>query len=239
MKDLKYTLKAIVKHPEGAKAVWRSWLRILWLPYSSLALAKGLCALCFTKIACDTILPVVIYGRSAGSYSRVLSIVGVDIVVLSLFVVFLILAILAAFKAHKAMRRVVKKYELRELSRNRKNLLYVENTFILLTTMLVAFMPPLVIFFSALAAARSGMLLEQTPMPTWIACTFVATMFVGTLLLEAVLTLVRLTFREISPLTTSPAEENIETNETENNTDGALAADSHNGNGFATTAQND
>lgn len=239
MKDVKYTLKAIVKHSEGTKAVWKSWLRRLWRPYVLLALSSAVCAYAFVAIACDTLLPVYIYGRSVGNFSHVLGIVGFNAIWLTVFVITLALAIFASIKAHKAMRRVVGKYEKRELGRNRKNLLIVENCFIVCGTMLVAGIPVLTLFLSALAAARSGMLVEKVATPTWVTVAFIGCAVMGMLLLEEVLTFARLTFREISPITTPSTEVNIEKNETENNTDGALAAGSNIGDGIATTAQND
>lgn len=226
MKDIKIALKAIVTSKRMGKSVWREGLSTTYKDYLALALVSAVCAYSFLVIACDTLLPIWVYGRSTGEWGHVMKLVGISPVWATAFVATLVLTIVCSARAHRAMKRFVGRYDSRELAGNRKNLLIVECTFCAFAAIWVGMVPPLVIFFSALASARESMLQEPVATPTWVVVVFTVSICAAMLLVEVTLTFVRLAFRNISKDTS--AEENKNNNhDTEDNIDGLIASDSN------------
>lgn len=234
MKDIKITLKAIVSRKRTGKSVWREGVSRTWKDYLALALVVAVCAYSFMTIACDTLLPVFIYGRSTGEWGHVMLLVGISPMWAVAFVTTLVLAVVCSVRAHRVMKRFVGQYDSRELAGNRKNLLIVECTFCVFAALWVGMVPPLVIFLSALASARESMLQDSVATPTWVIAAFIGSVCSALLLVEMTLTFVRLTFRDITEKIT--VEDNKNNNhDTEDNIDGLITSDSNVGNGLTAT----
>lgn len=204
MIDVKYTLKAITGHEKGTPALWKSWCKALWRDYLYLAVTSAAFAAMVLLVARKILVPM--FGAAATSSVSFPSTYSVAeyVILFALLALVLAITIFCSLRAHKAMRRVVAGYEKKEMSAERRNLLLVENTMIIMASLVVAFLPPFALFVSALAAESSLMAgvadtsaSEVSTMPFWAVKSFCVTAFFGMLFVECVLTFVRLTFRSL------------------------------------------
>lgn len=194
MKDVKSTLRAIVKHEKGTKAPWRAMSRRLWRTYTLLAVAVAALASSVRTFCCTIVVPMTGFRGCDGTiaYST-----AEQVMLYGITGVCLIAAVGASVLAHKAMRNVVTGYPEKTMSTKRRNMLRLVNTLLVIGTLTVAFLPALTVFISAITA--SSIATPDTPaIPTWGHIAFCLTTFFGMLAVEAILTFVRLTFREIT-----------------------------------------
>lgn len=232
MKDLKKAIKALTERSEVVKPLWRQWLKPLWKNFVLLAAFVATAALALMKVSCDTILPVWIYGREVGDVSLVFGLVGIDMMWLTVFVLAVVLAGYMAYRSHKAMAGVLDRYSRLDMTKNRRNLLLTENTLLLIAACIVGGLPVVVLFASSLAAALSGMALDDVVTPRWVPVAFWSCCALAVILLQVVATFVRGTFRKLEFLDCE-----IEINE-EDNTIDSLVDDDNSGIGFAAIAPN-
>lgn len=198
MKDLKYTLKELVKHEKGTKSLSKRMLKALWRDFVVLAVAVSVLAYAVLRVSTQIAIPM--RGLSladAGQFDFTASLAE-NVVLSVLLIAAAVLAVFASIRAHRTMRAFVGGFERKDMGRERRNLLLVENTFIVLAILLVAALPAFVLFASAIASACSAETADAIAVPMWAISAFCVTAFVGMLMVEAVLTVVRLTFRELA-----------------------------------------
>lgn len=234
MKDFKKTIKALTERSEVAKPLWRRWIKLLWKDFVFLAVLVATAAYALLKISCDTILPVLIYGREVGDVSLVLSLVGVDMLWLAVFVLAVALAGYMAYRSHKAMAGVLNRYSRLDMNKNRRNLLLTENTLLFIAACVVGGLPAVVLFASSLAAALSGMALDDVVTPRWVAVAFWLCSALAIMLLQVVATFVRGTFCNLE----FPDDEIQKEINEENNTIDSLVDDCNSSMGLAAIAPN-
>lgn len=205
MKDIKNTLRALVTSPatsdEGPTEtlpLWRNVARRTWRSYLIPPLGGAICAYGFLQACCRTLVPLYVYSGEGRDWRRVLAAVGVDYVALVLLVMGGAVAVYGAWRAHGSMKAVVGTRVRHDMGANRRNLLIAENALLLLAALWVGVLPVVVIFASALAAARSGMMGEDVATPLWASAGVGVATFLALLLLEVVMTFARLTFRELT-----------------------------------------
>ncbi len=130
------------------------------------------------------------------------------------------------------MAGVLDRYSRLDMTKNRRNLLLTENTLLLIAACIVGGLPVVVLFASSLAAALSGMALDDVVTPRWVPVAFWSCYALAVILLQVVATFVHGTLRKLEFLDCE-----IEINE-EDNTIDSLVDDDNSGIGFAAIAPN-
>lgn len=210
MKDVKYTLKALVKYEIGNCSLWKAWCKALWRDYVALAVTFSVLSsmvLLFVRkvavpmfgVAAESLDAAKPFGLLPSTYS-----VAEYIIMFVLLIFVFASTICCSIRAHKTLRRVVTEYEKKEMSTERRNLLLVENTILTTVSIIVAFLPLFSLFISALQAEinmttniASTSVVDTSSIPFWAVKSFCLTVFFGVLFVECVLTFIRLTFRTI------------------------------------------
>lgn len=190
MKDIKNTLKGTLGH-------YKTWVKILWKHYLLLAVVAAVAAFAFWQICRSTLLPLAIYCQETDDWGLIFSILGIDVLWLTIFILGLVATVVCSVLAHKAMKRVVQGFEKKELGTSRRNLLLTEGVIIMLGIIIVTFLPVAVLFASGLAASMSGLMLDNVPTPAWANIAFVLCTALAVFVCEVFMTFVRLLFREI------------------------------------------
>lgn len=190
MKDLKDTLDALSKH-------WRQWAKKLWLAYIALALAVAALLTVLLKYCLDVCFPLWEYWRATDSWEIATAMVPVDKLWIGILCVAVAAAAAAMWWAHKTMSRTVGTYTSKRLTGQAFLLPALLCATLMLVTLCVVWLPVVLLFLSADAAAQSILIDDPvvTPLWVWIAC--FSSAFIATFICEIAMTLCRLAFRKI------------------------------------------
>lgn len=203
MKDIKSTVKAMIAH-------WQTWTKELWKHYLLFAAMVTVFAYSFMRVCATTLMPIALLWSETHNWDFILAIVGLDIVWVTVCLLSAIAMAGASVVAHRQMKRVVGKYEKREMSKSHRNVLTCNVLMLFLGSVMIALLPASVVFVSYNAAALSGMMLDSVPTPTWVHASMFSSTFAGILFCEIMATFSRLCYRDISiPATDTDYEPEI------------------------------
>lgn len=190
MKDLKETLDALSKH-------WRQWAKSLSLPYAVLAVAVAAVVTLALKTSLDIFFPMWEIWRATDNWDFAVALVPVSMLWLGLLAGAVGTMVATMWWAHIRMHRTVCAYPSKELVGKAFVVPALISGSLTAVVVLVMWLPTVVLFFSADAAA-SSLLIEDpvtTPVWVWVVCSLSA--FVATFVCEIAVTLARLVFHRI------------------------------------------
>lgn len=197
MKDIKNTLKSVATSSANQKSLWRRSAKKLWRTFLLLPLTAAIAVYGFFSACCTMMVPAAELHAQTGSWSTAFSLVSIDYLGIVLFIAGAMAAIFASWKAHHAMLGVVMEFPQTEMSKNRRNLLYVEVTALILLVLWVGGLPIVALLLSGIAAGGSSLGAAPIGTPLWVVISLMGLTALFVLALEITLTFVRLTFRQL------------------------------------------
>ena len=190
MKDLIQTSVDILPHI-------KPWTKILWKPFLESAVAAGAFltsafALLASHDTSDSDMVSFVFGDT------LVQLAPLFIVALVLGLVSCILGVVFACKAHRKVCNILKDCGQKDFTRQRRSLLGVELSGLLLLLLAALLLPSLILMLSALQANRSSVLLDVTHTPSWPYVAIFMVSAAATVLLMTTATFTRACFRNLS-----------------------------------------
>lgn len=190
MKDLKRTMQACTEN-------WRTWLQAVKKDYTMLSAAVMLLALGVLAFSRSTLLPLWLIRQETDDWTLIKALVVVDVFSFAATIIGLLVCGYTAWRGHKAMRRIVSSYHQSDLTRRHRAAIFFVTVCLAAGTLMILWMPVLIIFVSSMAATRTALFGTEVVTPLWAWTGYSVCAFVATWLSCVLMTFVRLCYRDI------------------------------------------